>query len=47
MLGLWHAQPNHRPSFQSRQLPILVAIIEKHLDEFLRYSQAVLLRDAA
>ena len=32
---------------QSLQLPITVAIIEKHLDEFLRYSQGVLLRDAA
>ena len=25
----------------------MVAIIQKHLDEFLRYSQAVLLHDAA
>ncbi len=33
--------------YQSRQLPITVAIIENHLDEFLRYSQLVLLRDAA
>ncbi|MEO5659544.1 MAG: DUF86 domain-containing protein [Polaromonas sp.] len=33
--------------YQSLQLPITVAIIEKHLDEFLRYSQTVLLRDAA
>ncbi|MDB5929677.1 MAG: hypothetical protein JWR60_1384 [Polaromonas sp.] len=31
---------------QSLQLPIMVAIIEKHLDEFLDYSQALLLRDA-
>lgn len=33
--------------YQSLQLPITVAIIQKHLDEFLRYSQGVLLRDAA
>ena len=33
--------------YQSLQLPITVAIIEKHLDEFLHYSQGVLLRDAA
>ena len=33
--------------YQVLQLPITVAIIEKHLDEFLQYSQAVLLRDAA
>lgn len=32
--------------YQELQLPITVSIIEKHLDEFLRYSQAVLLRDA-
>ena len=32
---------------QSLQLPITIAIIEKHLDEFLRYSQAVPFRDAA
>ena len=32
---------------QSLQLPITVAIIQNHLDEFLRCSQAVLLRDAA
>ena len=32
---------------QSLQLPITVAIIQNHLDEFLRYSQGVLLRDAA
>ncbi|MEO8406978.1 MAG: DUF86 domain-containing protein [Oxalobacteraceae bacterium] len=32
--------------YQTLQLPITVAIIEKHLDEFLHYSQA-LLRDAA
>ncbi len=33
--------------YQMLQLPILVNIITLHLDEFLRYSQAVLLRDAA
>lgn len=33
--------------YRALQLPIAVAIIEKHLDEFLQYSQAVLLRDAA
>ena len=33
--------------YQALQLPITVAIIEKHLDEFLHYSQALLLRDAA
>ncbi|MFN7538167.1 MAG: type VII toxin-antitoxin system HepT family RNase toxin [Burkholderiales bacterium] len=32
--------------YQALQLPITVSIIEKHLDEFLQYSQAVLLRDA-
>lgn len=32
--------------YQSLQLPIAVSIIENHLDDFLRYSQAVLLRDA-
>lgn len=32
--------------YQSLQLPITVRIIESHLDEFLRYSQLVLLRDA-
>lgn len=31
---------------QALQLPITVTIIEKHLDEFLQYSQALLLRDA-
>lgn len=31
--------------YQSLQLPITVRIIESHLDEFLRYSQAILLRD--
>lgn len=33
--------------YQTLQLPITVSIIESHLDEFLQYSQAVLLRDAA
>jgi len=32
--------------YQTMQLPITVSIIEAHLDEFLQYSQAVLLRDA-
>lgn len=32
---------------QALQLPITVSIITTHLDEFLQYSQAVLLRDAA
>ena len=32
--------------YQALQLPITVAIIQKHLDEFLQYSQGVLLRDA-
>ena len=33
--------------YQSLQLPITVSIIEKHLEEFPRYSQALLLGDAA
>lgn len=33
--------------YQALQLPITVSIIEKHLDDFLRYSQALLLCDAA
>ena len=33
--------------YQALQLPITVSIITGHLDEFLQYSQAVLLRDAA
>jgi len=33
--------------YQSLQLPITVSIIENHLDEFLRYSQTLLQRDAA
>ena len=32
---------------QSLQLPITVSIITTHLDDFLRYSQAVLLHDAS
>ncbi len=32
--------------YQALQLPITVSIIEKHLDEFLQYSQTVLLHDA-
>lgn len=32
---------------QTLQLPITVSIIKTHLDEFLQYSQALLLRDAA
>ncbi len=32
--------------YQSLQLPITVNIIEQHLDEFLEYSKALLLRDA-
>lgn len=32
--------------YQKLQLPIAVAIIEKHLDEFLQYSKALLQGDA-
>ena len=32
--------------YQALQLPIMVAIIEKHLEEFLQYSQTLLLHDA-
>ena len=32
--------------YQTMQLPITVSIITLHLDEFLQYSQVVLLRDA-
>lgn len=32
---------------QALQLPITVSIIENHLDEFLSYSQVLLLRDTA
>ncbi len=31
--------------YQSLQLPIVVAILQRHLDDFPRYSQALLLRD--
>jgi hypothetical protein len=31
---------------QTRQLPITVRIIDQHLDEFLQYGRALLLRDA-
>lgn len=31
--------------YQALQLPITVSIIQNHLDDFLRYSQALLLRD--
>ena len=33
--------------YQALQVPITVSIIEKHLDDFLTYSQTLLLRDAA
>lgn len=33
--------------YQTLQLPITVSIITTHLDEFLHYSQAMLLHDAA
>lgn len=33
--------------YQALQLPIMVAIIEKHLEKFLQYSQTLLLHDAA
>lgn len=33
--------------YQELQLPIIVAIIEKHLDDFVRYSHTLILRDAA
>lgn len=33
--------------YQALQLPITVSIIESHLDEFLQYSQVLLLRDAS
>lgn len=33
--------------YQSLQLPITVSIIQSHLDEFLQYSQVLLLRDAS
>ncbi|ABL00545.1 type VII toxin-antitoxin system HepT family RNase toxin [Pelobacter propionicus] len=31
--------------YQDLQLPIVIAIIEKHLDDFLLYSRSILLRD--
>lgn len=34
-------------AYQELQLPITVSIITAHLDEFLQFSQAVLLRDTA
>ena len=33
--------------YRQLQIPITVAIIERHLDEFLDYAQALLTRDAA
>lgn len=33
--------------YQTLQLPIMVAIIENHLEEFLHYSQTLLLHDAS
>lgn len=33
--------------YQALQLPIMVAIIENHLEEFLHYSQTLLLHDAS
>lgn len=32
--------------YQALQLPIVVNVIERHLDEFVAYAQALLLRDA-
>lgn len=32
--------------YQTRQLPITVAVLTRHLDDFLQFSQAVLKRDA-
>lgn len=32
--------------YQSLQLPIVVSVITGHLDDFLRYAEAVLKRDA-
>ena len=43
MVGFRNIAVHH---YQSLQLPITIAIIEKHLDEFLQYSKALLLRDA-
>jgi uncharacterized protein YutE (UPF0331/DUF86 family) len=33
--------------YQSLQLPITIAILKTHLDEFLQYSEALLGRDAS
>jgi uncharacterized protein YutE (UPF0331/DUF86 family) len=33
--------------YQQLQLPIMIAIIEKHLDDFLRFSGAIIRHDAA
>jgi len=33
--------------YQTLQLPITISIIESHLDEFLQYSQVLLLHDGA
>lgn len=33
--------------YQALQLPITVSIIQNHLEEFLQYSKALLLKDAA
>lgn len=33
--------------YQTLQMPITISIIRNHLDEFLQYSQALLLRDAS
>lgn len=33
--------------YQALQLPITIAVITGHLDEFLAYAKAILLRDAA
>lgn len=38
---------NRNAIVQTLQLPVTVSIIQTHLDEFLQYSQALLLRDAA
>lgn len=32
--------------YQQLQLPIVVAVITRHMDDFLRYTQAILTRDA-
>ena len=32
--------------YQAMQIPIVISIIEDHLDEFLDYSQALLLKDS-